>query len=183
MSVTKNPLLSNLSSCEFHTMPLKTNNFNRMKNLLTLALFLLFLAGCSGLEKMTNKAFYYAAVGQTEKEVYSRVGTPSRIETTTEGEKILVYEVPSKGMFKYPNKSQLSVKADPKLNGQKYSWSVNPSVNTTTNAAEYQDYATNMTFLKIYLDKDGVCTRVEQNLQDPQLEFYYDRLKKYIPEE
>lgn len=154
-----------------------------MRNLLTLALFLLFLAGCSGLEKMTNKAFYYAAVGQTEKEVYSRVGTPSRIETSTEGDKILVYEVPSKGMFKYPNKSQVSVNPSPNPSGQKYSWSVNPSVNTTTNAAEYQDYATNMTYLKIYLDKEGVCTRVEQNLQDPQLEFYYDRLKKYIPEE
>jgi hypothetical protein len=52
-----------------------------------------------------------------------------------------------------------------------------------SDAKSNTEYRTNKAFLKVYIDSTGTCTGFEQNLPKLQQEYYYDRLKKYIPEE
>jgi len=155
-----------------------------MKKMIQLIICALLLGACSSLNKMTNEAFYHAVVGQTEKVVYARVGSPSNTYSEPEGEKILVYAIPIKGMYTYANTSKIKIgpQYNVKSGRQNYNVEIDESVNTSTNAPQYQVYQTNMTYLKIYLDRQGTCTKFEQNLMKPQLEYYYDRLKKYVPE-
>ena len=132
---------------------------------------------------MSNEAIHYAIVGQNEKMVYSRLGIPARILPTSDGGKKLIYEFHNRGMVTTPNKSKLTFNysgdmadQDPHLNWQ-YS-----NVNTKTNDDKYAIYQEDTSVLEVFLNKEGQCTRFQHNLSKMQLEPFYERFKKYIPQ-
>ncbi|MCK3684177.1 hypothetical protein [Maribellus sp. YY47] len=155
-----------------------------MKNLTALFFLLLLLDSCSTTGKLANEAIHHAIVGQNEKIIYNRLGKPARTETSSEGEKILVYEFQSKGMYTTPNKSNLTVdysgdmgNSAPHLNWQ-YS-----RANTQTNSTEYTIYQKDISVLQVFLNKEGNCTRIQHNLTKDQLEYFYGSFSKYIPKD
>jgi len=52
-------------------------------------------------------------------------------------------------------------------------------VNTVTNDPEYTIYQQNVSYLKVFMDKEGNCVRFEQNLPQEQLDIYHERFKHF----
>jgi hypothetical protein len=69
------------------------------------------------------------------------------------------------------------VNQEPHLNW-KYS-----TINTETNDTKYKIYQVDKSFLEIFLNKDGKCVRFQQDMTKSQLEQFYEKFKKYIPED
>jgi hypothetical protein len=130
---------------------------------------------------MTDKEFRNALVGQNEMNIYSRLGPPTKTITTSDGEKIMVYEFYSKGMFLTPNKSKVTYSAKKDLSGNREGLTFNSGVNTVTNDPQYTIYQKNVSYLKVYLDKRGNCVRFEQDLPQEQLDIYHERFKYFLP--
>lgn len=155
-----------------------------MKNWLLLSVLLFAIAACTSQKKITNKALFHGIVGQKEKIVYSRVGLPTEINTANEGEKVLVYEVSERMMVGYSKSIKPAVTSQFDMDGQRdYDVDVWQIGDALSDAKSNTEYRTNKAFLKVYIDSTGTCTGFEQNLPKLQQEYYYDRLKKYIPEE
>jgi len=154
-----------------------------MKKIIQLTICALLLGACSSLNKMTNEAFYHAVVGQTEKVVYARVGSPSKTYVTEDGGKVLVYEVPEKSFAGYSKNIQPALTRDFDDHGKPdYDVDIWQLTSAASDANKYAEYNMNITGMKIYFNKRGICTRVDQSLPKPQAEYYYHRLKKYVPE-
>lgn len=130
---------------------------------------------------MANEAIYYSIVGQNEKIIRSRIGIPSSIVPAPDGGRIIIYESYIKGMFTTPYKSKVTYSAKRDLTGNREGFVYHSGVNKATNDPKYTIYQTDVSYLKIYLNKQGDCIRFEQNLPRKQLEMFYEQFKKYIP--
>ena len=53
------------------------------------------------------------------------------------------------------------------------------NVNTATNDPKYTIYPTNLSYLKVYIDKQGNAIRLEQNMPQEQLDVYHERFKHF----
>ena len=154
-----------------------------MKKIVLLPVLLFLITACSTQKKMINQAFYYGVMGQKENEVYARVGLPSKSYHTEDGGKVLVYEVPEIRMDGYSKNTEQGVTPRYNEKGKRvYDADMTKVVSAQSNAKLFSKYGTHMSNLCIYLDDEGICNRIDQNLPKVQLEYYYDRLKKYIPE-
>lgn len=155
-----------------------------MKNPMILLVLTIMFNSCTSINRLTNKAIFHAVAGQNENDIYSRLGMPTETQRTPDGGKKLIYELHSKGMVSNPNKSKLTfnylgdmANQEPHLNW-KYS-----TINTETNDPKYKIYNVDKSFLELILNNDGKCVRFQQNMTKSQLEQFYERFKKYIPED
>ena len=154
-----------------------------MKDLLYSLALILLLHSCASTNKMTDKAFHNAIVGQNEMTIYSRVGRPSKIIPAPDGGKIMIYEYYSKGMYTTPYNSKITYNPEMDINGNRKGLTFNSGANTATNDPKYTIYEQNVSYLKIYLDKQGNCVRFEQNLPKEQLDIYHERFKHFQPKD
>ncbi len=152
-----------------------------MKNAIILVAFVVF-AGCSTSRSLYDQTFDKALIGQNEMIIYSRMGQPTRIENAPRGGKVLVYEFDTKGMFLTPYKSALKYSAKPTPTGERQGWSYTFGENTAANDPKYTIYQTNVSYFKVYLDKEGKCTHYEQNMPGEQLDIYHERFKHLEPQ-
>ena len=153
-----------------------------MKNLIFFILLAILLNSCATTNKLTDEAFNHALIGQNEMTIYSRAGTPTRIIPAPDGGKIMIYEFYSNSMYLTPNKSKVTYNAKSDLLGNRQGLTFS-SVNTETNDPKYTIYQKNVSSLKIFLDKNGKCTRFEQDLPREQLEIYHERFKHFLPKD
>lgn len=151
------------------------------KSLLFLLLTILLLA-CASTNRMYNEALHYALVGQNESALYSRLGIPVRTIPASGGQKIMIYEFYSKGMFETPYKSKVTYNAAGNTLENPRGITVN-TVSTLTNDEKYTVYQKDISYLKLFLDKEGNCVRFEENLTKEQLERFYGQFKRYVPKE
>lgn len=155
-----------------------------MKKLSLLPLILLFICACSGLKKMTNEAFYYGVVGQKEQNVYTRVGFPSSTYFADDGRKVLVYEIPEIEFKGYSKNIEPGIIPFIDYRGKRdYDVDIVRMTDAGSDARTFANYDSRMTDLKIYIDENGICNQVDHNLSKAQLNYFYDRLKRYIPED
>ena len=155
-----------------------------MKNSLVLFVLTILFSSCATTNKMSNEAIHYAIVGQNERIVYKRLGVPARTSPNPDGGKILIYEYQSKGMFTTPNKSKITFDYSGDMNDLDPHTNLQfSSVNTETNDPKYTIYETDVSYLKVFLNKQGNCDKIDHNLSKEQLEFYYKRFKQYIPKD
>jgi hypothetical protein len=136
---------------------------------------------CATSNKMADEAFRNALVGQNEMSIYSRLGPPKRTITASDGGKIVIYEFYSKDMFLTPYKSKVTYSANKDLLGNRKGLTFTSGVNTVTNDPKYTIYQKNVSYLKVFLDKQGNCTGFEQNLPQEQLDIYHERFKHFLP--
>ena len=141
-----------------------------MKNLLFLLVLTILLSSCASTNKMANESIHNAIIGQNETIVCKRLGMPTRVEHASDGGKIMIYEFYSKGMFLTPYKSKISYTRGIVLGGHDYS---------VTNDPKYTIYQRNVSYLKVYLDKQGNAVRLEQAMPQEQLEIYHERFKHF----
>lgn len=141
----------------------------------------ILFTSCATTDKMTDKEFRQALVGQNEMNIYSRFGPPTRTISASDGGKIMIYEFYSKSMFLTPNKSKVTYKANKDLFGNSQGFTLNSVVNTVTNDPQYTIYQKNVSYLKVFLDKQGNCIKYEQNLPQEQLDIYHERFKYFLP--
>ena len=147
-----------------------------MRSLLVLLAVSILLTSCATTNKMTDKEFRNALVGQNEMNIYSRLGPPVRTITSSDGGKIMIYEFYTKGMYLTPNKSKVTYKVNKDLFGNRQGLTFNSGVNTVTNAPQYTIYQNNVSYLMVFLDKQGNCVRFEQDLPQEQLDIFHERL-------
>lgn len=152
-----------------------------VKNSQFLVILAIFYGSCTSINKMTNEAIHYAIVEQNEKIIYKRMGMPARTSATPDGGKKMTYEYFTKGMYTTPYKSRVTYSPKKDVFGNREGLTIRGGVNTVTNDPKYTIYEKDVSFLKVFLDKQGNCVRFEQNLQKKQLEMLYEQFKKYIP--
>ena len=155
-----------------------------MKNSLILIVLIIMFSSCTSINRLSNEAIYHAVVGQNENIIYNRLGMPTETQRTPDGGKKLIYELHSKGMVSNPNKSKLTFNYSGDMANQAphLNWKYS-TINTKTNDPKYKIYPVDKSFLELFLNKDGKCVRFQQNMTKPQLEQFYKRFKKYIPED
>jgi len=134
---------------------------------------------CATTNKMIDEAFHDALIGQNEMTIYARVGKPTSIAPGPDGGKIIIYEFSSKGMYSTPYKSSVTYNTKKDITGNRQGWTYTSNVNTVTNDPKYTVYPTNVSYLNIYLDKQGNCFQFEQNLPQEQLDIYHERFKHF----
>lgn len=150
-----------------------------MKNILLVLVMTILVASCSTTNKMADDTFRQALVGQNEMSIYARLGPPKRTIAAPEGGKIMVYEFYTKDMYLTPNKSKVTYNAGKDMFGNSKGLTYTSGVNTVTNDPRYTIYQKNVSYLKVFLDKQGNCIRFEQDLPQEQLDFYHERFKHF----
>ena len=86
----------------------------------------------------------------------------------------------SKGMFLTPyNKPAITYNFNKNLLGETQGLTYTSNVNTAVNDPKYTIYPTNVSYLKVYFDKDGNAVKIEQTLPQEQLEIYHERFKHF----
>lgn len=153
-----------------------------MRKSLLLVVLTALLCSCASTGRMYNEALHYALVGQDEMTLYSRLGAPARTIPASEGQKIMIYEFYSKGMFETPYKSKVTYHAAANTLENPKGLTIN-TASTKTNDDKYTVYQKDLSWLKVFLDKEGKCVRFEENLTKEQLERYYGQFKRYVPKE
>ena len=155
-----------------------------MKNPMIFIVLTFIFSSCTSINRLSNKAIYQAVVGQNENVIYNRLGMPTETQRTPDGGKKLIYELHSKGMVSNPNKSKLTFNYSGNMANQEphLNWKYS-TINTVTNDPKYKIHQIDKSFLEIFLNKDGECIRFQQNMTKSQLEQFYERFKKYIPED
>lgn len=153
-----------------------------MRNPLVFIGLITLFCSCASTSRLHNEALQYALVGQNEMTIYSRLGAPTRTISASEGQKIMIYEFYNKGMFVTPYKSKLTYSAARDKNGNPQGLTFN-SGSTVTNDSKYTVYQQDMSSLKVFLNKEGICARFEENLTKDQSEMYFDQFKRYIPKD
>ena len=155
-----------------------------MRNLLFLLVLTILLNSCASTNKMAKESIHNAIIGQNEMIVLNRLGMPARVEHAPDGGKVMIYEYYSKGMYLTPyNKPAITYNFNKNLIGETQGLTYTSNVNTVTNDPKYTIYPTNVSYLKVYLDKQGNCGRFEQTLPQEQLEIYHKRFKHFLPKE
>lgn len=147
---------------------------------LVLALSILFCF-CTTTTRLTNEAFQYALVGQNEMTISSRLGAPIRKIPDSDGGQVMIYEFYSKGMFLTPYKSRVTYNAARNIAGNRQGLTFTSGVTRVTNDPKYTIYQNDVSYLKVFLNKQGNCVRFEENLTRDQLETYYEQLRRYVP--
>ncbi|MDX8338811.1 hypothetical protein SLH46_06440 [Draconibacterium sp. IB214405] len=137
---------------------------------------------CSTSGKLTEEAFKYALIGQTEMDNYARLGQPNHTLDWSKGGKVFVYEFYSKGMYETPNTSKITYNPTIDMSGNREGLTFR-SINTTTNDPAYKVYGTNISSLKVFFDNTGKSIRFEQKLSREQQEMFYEKFKRYLPQE
>ncbi len=155
-----------------------------MKWVLLLCLPVAFLISCTTSSKLSSEAIRYAIVGQKMRVVGDRLGLPTKIINAPEGEKIMVYELRNRGSAYYQSQANASMPNVDTKPRESRALIIDPtasasSVPTTNNYTTYEVAG----FLKVYINKEGFCYKVEEKLTPGQMEEYYQRFKQYIPEE
>ena len=151
-----------------------------MKNLVFLLVMTLLLYSCASTNKTANKSIHNAVIGQNEMIVLKRLGTPTRVEHLRNGGKVMVYESTSKGMFLTPyNKPAITYNFNKNLVGEPQGLTYTSNVNTAVNDPKYTIHPTNVSYLKVYIDKNGNAVRIEQNMPQEQLDIYHERFKHF----
>lgn len=154
-----------------------------MKNLLLLLGITILFTYCATTDKMTDKEFRQALVGQNEMTIYSKFGPPTRTINASDGGKIMIYEFYSKGTYLTPYKSKVTYNANKDLFGDRKGFVFKSGVNTVTNDPQYTIYQKNVSYLKVFLDKRGNCVRFEQDLPQEQIDIYHERFKHFLPKD
>ena len=155
-----------------------------MKDLFFLLVLTILLSSCASTKKTANEALHHAIIGQNEMIVYKRLDLPTRVEHTRDGGKIFIYEYYSKGMFLTPyTKPSITYNVNRDLTGKMQGLTYTSNVNTATNNPKYTIYQTNVSYLKVYLDKQGNAVRIEQTMPQEQLEIYHERFKHFLPKD
>jgi hypothetical protein len=144
-----------------------------MKQFIIIVSCLALLVACSSSKKTVNKANYTKLVGQNEIAILKIVGTPSQIEHTRDGGKVMIYEYTDTGMFLTPKKTNL------KINPKTKKWSYTSNVNKASNAPEYTIYQESTSKFKAYIDKNGTCVRVDGSLPQEYMETRYEQFKHF----
>jgi|GEM_PF-951965 len=141
----------------------------------------IFFTFCSTTDSLYDEQFRNALIGQDQMTIYTRMGTPTRIEHKPGGGKILVYESfsKSKGMFLTPNRSALKYNSNTNAVGEREGWTYTFGEHTAANDPQYTIYDQKVSALKIYINKNGKCTRYEQNLPQAELDIYHERFKHF----
>lgn len=157
--------------------------FNQKSTVVRKILFLLlvFISSCATTTKMTNEAFHYALIGQNEMKIYARLGSPTRIISAPDGGKTMIYEFYAKGTPLTTYKSKITYSTKKNIVGERQGLTYNSGANTAANQPQYTIYQTHVSFLKVFLNNEGVCTRFEQNLTREEMEMFYDQFNRYIP--
>ena len=152
-----------------------------MKHLVFSIIMAVFLTFCSTTDRIYDEQFRNALIGQDEMTIYTRMGTPTRIEHKSGGGKILVYESfsKSKGMFLTPNRSAVKYSSNTNLAGEREGWTLTFGEHTAANDPQFTIYQEKVSALKIYINKNGKCTRYEQNLPQAELDVYHERFKHF----
>lgn len=150
-----------------------------MKNLLLVLGMIIFITSCSTTNKMADDTFRQALVGQNEMSIYARLGPPKRTIPAPGGGKIMVYEFYTKDMYLTPNKSKVTYHAGKDILGNSKGLTYTSGVNTVTNDPRYTIYQKSVSYLKVFLDKQGNCIRFEQDLPQEQLDFLHERFKHF----
>jgi len=157
---------------------MKSDNLQIMKILYRLIVLFLLVA-CSTTNNLYDETFDNALIGQSEMQVYSRMGPPSRTEAVSGGGKILVYEFDSKGMFLTPYRSPIKYDASMNAVGEPQGWTLTFGEHLVANNPQYTIYDTKVSYFKVFLNKKGICTRYEQNMPREQLDIYHERFKHF----
>ena len=152
-----------------------------MKNFILLIGIIFVLTQCSSTNRLHDESLKSALVGQDEMTIFTMLGTPTKIEHTSDGGKILIYESfsKSKGMYLTPNKSSITYETRTDPAGNMQGWTYTSNVNKVTNDPQYTIYQEKVSALKVYIDKNGKCTRYEQNLPQEELDIYHERFKHF----
>jgi hypothetical protein len=150
-----------------------------MKNLRFLVVLTILLNSCASTNKMENESIHNAIIGQNETIVCNRLGMPTRVEHARDGGKVMTYEYYSKGMYLTPNKSAITYNITKNFGGDRQGWTYTSNVNTATNDPKFTIYPTNVSYLKVYIDKQGNAIRLEQSMPQEQLEIYHERFKHF----
>lgn len=151
-----------------------------MKNFLLVVVLTILINSCASTNKTTNSAINNAIIGQNEMLVLKRLGVPTRVEHARDGGKVMIYESTSKGMFLTPyNKPSISYNTNRDFTGKMQGLTYTSNVNTVVNDPKYTIYPTNISYFKVYIDKQGNAVRIEQNMPQEQLEVYHERFKHF----
>jgi len=151
-----------------------------MKKIIFLMVLIILINSCATTNKTTNESIQNEIIGQNEMGVFKKLGVPARVELTSDGGKVMIYEFPSKGMYLTPNKKpSITYNVNRDITGQMQGLTYTSNVNTVTNDPKYTIYSKNVSYLKVYLDKHGNAIRIEQNLPQEQLDIYHERFKHF----
>lgn len=151
-----------------------------MKSFLFLFVLTIVIFSCATTSKTTNEAIYNKIIGQNEMVVLKKLGVPTRIEHTSDEGKIMIYEFSSKGMYLTPNKKpSITYNVNRDITGEMQGLTYTSNVNTATNDPKYTIYPTEVSHLKVYIDKLGYAIRIEQDLPQEQLDIYHERFKHF----
>lgn len=151
-----------------------------MKNLLFLLVLTILFTACASTNKVANESLHNAIIGQNEIIVLKRLGMPARVEHTSDGGKVMIYEYFSKGMYLTPyNKPAINYNYNKNLLGETQGLTYTSNTNTVTNDPKYTVYSTNVSYLKVHMDNQGNAIRIEQNLPQEQLDIYHERFKHF----
>lgn len=150
-----------------------------MKRIISFSVLLILLNSCATTNKITNESIQNEIIDQNEMFVLKLLGMPSRVENTHDGGKVMIYEFLSKGMYLTPNKSAVTYNAKKDIKGNRQGWTYTTNVNTVTNDPKYTIYPINVSYFKVYMDKQGNAVRIEHNLPKEQLEVYHERFKHF----
>lgn len=140
------------------------------------------LFSCSPTNKIARGSFQQALIGQNEMKIFSMLGPPKSILPASGGGKVMVYEHYTKGMFLTPNKSKVTYSHRRDISGNREGLTFHGGLNTVTNDPAYTIYQKEVSCLKIYLDKNGICVSYEENLPHAVPEIYHERFKHFTPE-
>lgn len=150
-----------------------------MKKIFILLFLPLLWASCATTNSTALETMNNAIVGQNELVVIKRMGAPSNVTHTADGGKIMWYEHYSRGEFLTPNKSSITYNANTNRIGEMQGLTYTSNVNKATNDPKYTIYQTNVSCIKVHIDKKGNCVRLENTLPQEQLEVYHKRFKHF----
>ena len=148
----------------------------------------ILLNSCFSTNKMANESIHNAIIGQDEMIVCNRLGMPTKVEYAGDGEKIIIYEHYSESLYPTPNNSAITYNTAKNVEGNRPGLTFTSNVNTAANDSKYAIYPRNasylkVSYLKVYLDKQGNAIKIEQNIPQEQLEIYHERFKHFLPKE
>lgn len=157
------------------------------KNKFILSTILLFLMSSCLTQRitteMTSNALSYAISGQSEMDIYYRVGAPTSTIPTPDGGKILKYEWQSVGMLPTPNTTRSTTNFNGRVSSPYNPYggtNFNGTVNTNSSSRSYTPYQ-NTSYLEVFLNKQGKCVNFQYKMPQYQLNQFYERFKSYIP--
>lgn len=150
-----------------------------MKSPLYLILLSIITLSCSHARNVYDVSLNQALIGKDQISIYNELGAPKKIEFTADGGKIMIYESTSKGMFLTPYRSPLKYDAEPNPTGEPGGWHLTFGEHLAANDPKYTIYPTEVSYLKIYIDKHGKCVKYDQNMTQEQLDIYHERFKYF----